>query len=117
MHDGNYNVQIYLQTPSSEHALGVLRNVGFCPDEGVPRNFDNPFVRAAARTERQFTGQDMSNVHADDGEVAVFEFENIRAALERRGLRSVGVRVGAKASNNHALHVPIVTSTVKTHFA
>jgi len=69
--------------------------------ERLARNLDDTLIRTAACAERELAGGECGDVHADDGEIAVFEFEDVGATLERRSLRSVGVRIGTEASSNH----------------
>jgi cell division GTPase FtsZ len=38
------------------------------------------------------------DVEPDDGKIAALDFEDVRATMQREGLRSVGVRVGADAA-------------------
>ena len=87
-------------------AFGVYQQIAWQPD--------NPFIRPATGCGRQFGGGHIGNINTDDGEVATFNFPDVRAAPAGGGLRSVGVRVGADAfDENHAPLLTIVRCFVK----
>lgn len=93
--------------------LNRLGNVRFREHECLARNPDDALVRTATRAEAELADGGVSDVHADDGEITVFEFEDVGAALERGSFRTVGVRIGANASSDvQALLVPMGTSRV-----
>ena len=52
-------------------------------DERLAWNLDDPFVGAATRTKGELAGGRRGDVHANDGEITVFEFEDVGAALAR----------------------------------
>ena len=85
-------------------------NVRFGTDKDTPRNPNNPFVRPAANAGRQLGSGHGGYVRADDGEVAVFEFEDVRAARQGRRLLAVGVRIRAESSFKHTEHYVTVVS-------
>ena len=81
--------------------LNRVRNVRFGQHQGFARHPDNAFVRPATGCGREMADGLVGNVDADHGKIAVFEFQNIRAAAQGGGYRTSGVRVGAESSFNH----------------
>jgi hypothetical protein len=73
--------------------LGVFGNMRFGEDEGLSGDSDDPFVRPAGRIGRQLALNCGGDVSANNGEVAVFKLEDIRAARQRRGLRAAQMRI------------------------
>lgn len=78
-----------------------FRNVPLGEKEGLPRNADDPLVRATRRSEDETGGRVPRNVCPDNGEIAICHFENVRAAGQGAGHFSICVRVGSQASNKH----------------
>ena len=70
-------------------------NVALGVDQHAARQTDNPLILPATGGWRQFAFSLISHVYADDGEVAVFEFPNVRASFAARAFRAVSVRVKA----------------------
>jgi len=79
-------------------ALEVLGNVGFCADERLPGDGDDALIRPAGRAWRQLVGDCGGDVSSNNGEIAVFKLEDIRAALEGRGLLTAQMRVWTKSA-------------------
>jgi helix-turn-helix protein len=95
-----------------QSALHAVGNVRLGADQNPPWNPDNPLVRPAARPERQLPYRGLGDIRADNGEVAVIQFKDVRATIQARGLLAVGMRPRAKSSNEHTLVVPIGTYPV-----
>lgn len=86
---------------AKENLAALLRffgNMGLCEDERLPGDRDDSLIRAARRVRRQLVLDLGSDVTSHNGEVAIFEFKNVRAALQPRGLRAAPVRVGTKSA-------------------
>ena len=86
----------------NERGLELVGNILLGEHERPAWNPHNAFIRTAASGRRQEASR-FCNVRADDGEVAVFEFKDVRAALAAGRLRAVGVRVGAESFCEHAV--------------
>ena len=52
--------------------------------------------------ESELLSRSIGEVVANYGEIAVFQFQNVRASVERRILRAARVEIVGKASNRHA---------------
>ena len=81
--------------------LEAVGDVALCVHQEVARQTDNSFIRATTGRWRQLRCCGGGDVYADDGEVAVVEFPNVRATPAGGGLCSVCVRVRADAFCKH----------------
>jgi len=70
-------------------------------NERIPRNANDPLVGAARCAKRKMRFQLLGDIYSDDRETAVLKLEYVGATVQRRGFRSVGVRIGAEASDDH----------------
>jgi len=79
-----------------------LWNVPARIDQNAPGEADDSFVRTAAGRCRKLA-RNIGDVGPDYGEITVFQFPDVRAAVERLGFCPVRVRVGANATkeSNH----------------
>ena len=82
-------------------ALEAVGDVALGGHEHIARQADNPFIPSATGSCRQFCNRCIGDVYADDGEVAIFEFPNVRASIAPALCRAVGVRVRADAIYEH----------------
>lgn len=78
-----------------------VRNLGFGEDERPAREFNDAFIRPATGVGRQIPGGFFGDIATNEREVAGFQLENVRAAMDARGLRPVCVRVRAESAFNH----------------
>jgi hypothetical protein len=62
--------------------------MGFRQDKGLAGDNDDPLIWPAGRTGRQIAFDFGCNISPDNGEVAVFELEDVRAALQTWSLRA-----------------------------
>lgn len=53
------------------------------------------------------------DVGPDDSEITAFKLKDVRAPLERDGLRAVQMRIGAESPQEHAQPLTIVRCNVK----
>ena len=104
-------------TPPLAAGLDLAGDVRPRQDESFPWDADDPFVTSAACAEGELPGCAFRDVHADDGKIAIFEFEDVRAAIERRGLRSVGVWIGSETTDEHGNSVDYSQLQVKRVFS
>jgi len=74
-------------------ALQVFRDMALRRDERLSRYRDDPLIRTAGCARRQLAFDCGGDISPNNGEVAVFKLEDIRAAGQRRGLRAARVRV------------------------
>lgn len=82
----------------------LARDVAFCVNERRTRDTDDAFIRSAADGRRETTAGLLGDVDADNGEITVFEFEDVGASGRAAGKFSVGVRVGSESSyDGHGL--------------
>jgi DNA-binding XRE family transcriptional regulator len=94
-------------------ALETVGDAGLGEHERCARNSHHALIRAAPGGRRQLPGG-IGNVGANDGEVAVVEFPNIRTTATADALGSVGVRVRPDAFDEiHAQLLTIVRCLVK----
>ena len=87
-----------LNSASRTTRLDFVRNVRLGEDERFARHKHDALIRSAAGRRRQAVGGRFRDVYADDGEITGGEFKNVGAAVERHGLRAVGVRIRAEAA-------------------
>jgi len=78
--------------------LQILRDMGLCRDERLSRYHDDPLFWTAGCARRQLAFDCGGDVSPNNGEVAVFKLENIRAAGQRRGFRAARVRVRSNSA-------------------
>src|SRR5690348_14698725 len=71
----------------------ILRNMWLRRDERLSRYSDDPLIRTAGCARRQLALDCGGDVSPYNGEVTIFKLEDIRAAGQRRGLRTARVRV------------------------
>ena len=88
-------------------ALEAVGNVAFGVHEQVARQTDDPFIRSTTGRGRQFGDGSIRDVDADDGEIAVVEFPNVRATPAADSLGSILVRVRADALDE--IHTSLLT--------
>ena len=77
----------------------AVGNVPFGVHQNMARKSDDAFTRPATRRWRQSWLGGVCNVLADDGEVAIVEFPNVRATVATRAEGITSARVGAKSSS------------------
>ena len=95
--------------------LLVLRDVGLGQYECFARNYHYPLIRATVCTWRQFACGLSRYVFANDGEIARFELEKVRAAL-KAGCSDTGrVRIRANSAQEHTGNIRQGCSSVKRH--
>lgn len=68
--------------------------------QGLAGNPNDSLIRPTTSRGRQLVNRLRRDVPPNDGEVAGLEFEDVGAPLEAGGLRTVGVRIGAKSFLN-----------------
>src|SRR6185312_1458357 len=90
-----------ISMPPFYHKLNTVGNVPLGVDQQVARQADDPLIRPATSRGRQVRFGVSGDVDADDGEVAIFQFPNVGAAITGDALRAVGVRVRANAFREH----------------
>jgi len=98
------------------------RNVRLRQNQRFARNSHKALIRTATGVGRKPPCGETGDVAADHSEIAGFEFKDIRAAVERFGLCTVRVRVGAEPfEKRDCFHtgqvVPIGTYPVNVVFA
>src|SRR5262245_7126183 len=81
-----------------ERQLEGVRNIRPGKYERLARNPHNSLVRSTTGGCRQLRDGIGRDVAPDNGEIAGVKFENVRTALERRCLRSEGVRIRSKSA-------------------
>lgn len=96
-------------------ALEILRNMGFRRDERLSRYSDDPLIRTTGCARRQLALDCGGDVSPYNGEVAIFKLEDIRAAGQRRGLRTARVRVRTNSSYRHDDKMRARQVIVKSH--
>ena len=79
-------------------ALWVFRNMALGKDERLSGDGDDPLVRPAGCARRQLAPDCGSDVSTNDGEVAVLKLEDVRAALQPRGLRAAQMRIWTESA-------------------
>jgi hypothetical protein len=87
--------------PPVYHKSQTIRNVPLGVHQKIARQADDPFIPSAAGSWRQFRSRSIGDVYADNGEVAVLEFPNIRTSISTDAFCAVGVRVRADAFCEH----------------
>jgi hypothetical protein len=80
----------------------VVGNIPLGIHQKISRQPDNPFIRPATGSRRQFRNRHRRDVCANNGKITVVEFPNIRTPVATGALRSVGVRIGAESFLEHA---------------
>ena len=63
---------------------------------------DDTFIGPAA-SRRGKQGREFRDVFADDSEIATDQLKDVRAALQRRRLRSIFVWIGSESSQKHVV--------------
>ena len=81
--------------------LEGVGDVAFGVYQQVARQPDDSFIRAATRRGRQLGDGGSRDVDANHGEVAIFKFPNVRAAIAGGRFRTTGVRIRAKSVEEH----------------
>ena len=90
-----------------------IRDVVFGENQRGTWNLNDSFVRAAASRCWEVRNGICCDVAPDDREITGLKLEDVRATVQERRLPSIGVRVGADASFEHAGNLTIVRSLVK----
>jgi len=93
--------------------LQVFGNMRLGQDERLYGDSDDPFVRPASCARGQLALNLGGDVSSNNGEVAVFKFENIRTALQRRGLCAAQMRIGTESTQRHVDNMRRVGLVVK----
>ena len=89
-------------------ALEAVGNAALGVDQQIARQTDNAFIRSTTGRGWQFLDGSIGNVNADDGEISVVEFPNVRATPATDSLGAVLVRVRADAfDESHAQYLTI----------
>ena len=78
--------------------LQLFGNMVLRQYERPPGDSDDPFIRTAGRPWRQLAPNFGGDVSPNNGEVAVFKLEDVRAALQPRGFHAAQMRVGTKSA-------------------
>jgi hypothetical protein len=78
--------------------LQVFRDMGLSQDERLSGYSDDPLVRTAGCARRQLPFDFGGNVSPNNGEVAVFKLEDIRAAMQRRRFCAAQMWVGTNSA-------------------
>lgn len=104
-------------TPFCPAGLDALGNVVLGQHERPARNSDDTFAFSTVGSEGELPFRGFGDVEADDGEIAVRQFENIRAVVEFRSRASAGVRIETEAAGKfHVRPFTLVKSSVKGVF-
>ncbi len=80
------------------HSVG---DIAFGEHQGLPGDPHHPLVGSATNRRWELPSRLFRDVDADDGEVAVIEFKEVRTARQGDGALSIQVGIGAKASGKH----------------
>ena len=96
----------------AEKLSGQIGNVGFGEQKRFARNFDDAFVRPAARGRREVSGR-FRDVRSNHSEIPRIKFPNVWATAESERLRAVRVWVWAEPSLKHTQYVTTVKYDVK----
>jgi hypothetical protein len=79
-------------------ALEAVRNVAFGVHQQIPWQADNAFIRSTTSRGRQI-GSLAGHINANDSEITIVKFPNVRTPPTTDGVGSVSVRVRADALN------------------
>lgn len=79
-------------------SLQSFWNMGLRQYERLSWYGDNPLVRSAGGVRRQLALDLGGDVPPNNGKVAVFKLEDVRAALQPRRLRAAQMRIRTKSS-------------------